>query len=152
EAGCELRENYVVDALLKDDRVTGIRGKRSEEHGDIVIGADGVHSMVARCVDAPEYDTRPVLSCMYYAYWSRLAIDGAQLEIRPRHTTIAFPTHDGLTLALVSRKISEFPRVRLDHEAEYTATLPQQIRAGQKETRVVGTADLPNFYRKAYGL
>ena len=107
--------------------------------------------MVAISTGAPAYDTRPALTCIYYAYWSGLNLPEAQLRIRSRHTTISFPTHDGLTLALVSAAISEYPRLRLDHESAYTEMLPEEIRAGRRETRVVGTADLPNFYRKPYG-
>jgi len=152
DAGCEFRENYAVEGLLSDNGwVTGIRGRGSEERAGIVIGADGAHSLVARLVDAPQNDARPVLSCMYYAYWSGLAILSTEIQIRSKHTTIAFPTNDGLTLVVVSSAIAEFPRIRLDHEAAYLAVLPEYIRAGRRETRVAGTADLPNFYRQPYG-
>ena len=152
EAGCELQQNCRVKELLSDrGKVMGIRAKGSEEFADIVIGADGPHSMVARSVDALAYDTKPALTCIYYAYWSGVELTHAQLRIRPKHTTISFPTHDGLTLALVSTAISEYPRLRLDHEKSYLEMMPEEIRAGRCETRVVGTADLPNFYRKPFG-
>jgi flavin-dependent dehydrogenase len=152
EAGCDLRENCRVDELLSDGgRVMGVRAKGGPEFADIVIGADGPRSMVASCAGAPAYDTKPALACIYYAYWSGLDLPDAQLRIRPRHTTISFPTHDGLTLSLVSAAISEYPRLRRDHESAYTGMLPEEIRGGRRETRVVGTADLPNFYRQPYG-
>jgi flavin-dependent dehydrogenase len=34
---------------------------------------------------------------------------------------------------------------------EYLAELPPRIKAGRRETRVVGTADLPNFFRRPFG-
>jgi flavin-dependent dehydrogenase len=151
-AGCELREGYSVDEIVSQDgRITGIRSDGRVDTAAIVIGADGHHSLVARAADTLMYDSRGVLGCFYYAYWSGLNIPDVKLRIRPHHTVIHFPTNDGLTLALVEFSIAEFPRVRLDHEAAYLEMLPEWIRAGRRETRVVGTGDLPNFYRRPFG-
>ena len=57
-AGAELREGFTVKEILTDDgRVTGIRGhaKGGEtvtERANVVIGADGKHSLVAKAVGA----------------------------------------------------------------------------------------------------
>src|SRR5262245_40769360 len=62
-AGAELREAFTVEGLSWDgDRVAGIRGHGRQggtfdERARVVIGADGVHSLVARAVGAAEYDT-----------------------------------------------------------------------------------------------
>ena len=156
QAGCELREQYTAEGLAADKgRVEGIRGRSragnvSREAARFVIGADGANSAVARWVDAPRYNAKPVLTCFYYAYWSGVSCPWVELEIRPRCTYIGFPAHHGLTLALVSFPIAEFPRIRLDHESAYLAELPERVKAGSRETRVVG-ADLPNFYRRPFG-
>jgi len=55
--------------------VAGIRGHAAggamvTEEARIVIGADGLHSMVARAVNAPIYNERPVQACAYYTYWA----------------------------------------------------------------------------------
>jgi 2-polyprenyl-6-methoxyphenol hydroxylase-like FAD-dependent oxidoreductase len=69
EAGAEMREGFSVTGLTwSDGRVTGIRGHdrtgvEIEERARIVIGADGRNSMVARAVEAAEYNTKPALSC-----------------------------------------------------------------------------------------
>src|SRR5436305_8836378 len=61
-SGAELREEFTLDSLIWDgDRVTGIRGHARngasvEERAQVVVGADGIHSAVAREVEAPEYD------------------------------------------------------------------------------------------------
>jgi flavin-dependent dehydrogenase len=68
EAGVELREGFTVQSLLYDGaRVVGIKGRdRSggpiNERARVVIGADGVHSLVARAVEAVVYDTRAAVS------------------------------------------------------------------------------------------
>ena len=62
-AGAELREGFAVQELLRDgDRVAGIRGRATggktvTEGARIVIGADGMHSLVARAVHAEAYHT-----------------------------------------------------------------------------------------------
>lgn len=65
EASVELRTGVSVQELLWDgDRVVGIRGQVHgggivTEHTPVIIGADGMHSIVARCVDAPVYNAHP---------------------------------------------------------------------------------------------
>ena len=49
EAGCDFREKYAATGLLSDNgRVCGIRAEGSEEYADVVIGADGAHSLARR--------------------------------------------------------------------------------------------------------
>src|SRR5581483_1642830 len=56
ESGAELREDFAVDELVTEGgRVTGVRGHARggapvTESARIVIGADGLHSLVARAV------------------------------------------------------------------------------------------------------
>ena len=62
EAGAELRERFTVQDLIWDgDRVSGITGRSATsttvtEQARMVIGADGLHSLVARQVEAPTYN------------------------------------------------------------------------------------------------
>jgi len=76
EAGVELREGFQVEELLSEgERVVGIRGRGKSgsavtERARITVGADGMHSIVARTVKAPEYNTRPPLEGPYFSYWS----------------------------------------------------------------------------------
>lgn len=110
-----------------------------------------MRSLLARLVDAPQYRQKPALTCIYYAYWSGVPLRRAELTIRPKHTVLAFPTHDDLTVAVVSFPISEFPRIHSDYERSYLEPLPKAIRAGKREGRIFGTADLPNFFRRPFG-
>jgi flavin-dependent dehydrogenase len=71
EAGAELREHFTVQELLWDgDRVSGITGRSAtgttvSEQARIVIGADGLHSLIARQVEAPTYNAKPTFGCGY---------------------------------------------------------------------------------------
>src|SRR5687767_14202347 len=74
EAGAEVREGFVVEEILREgDTVTGIRGhgpggSSVVEHARVVIGADGMHSLVARTVGAEAYHEKPPLQVSYYTY------------------------------------------------------------------------------------
>ena len=106
-AGAELREHFSVTELVVDGtRVTGIRGHAAggavvTEQASIVIGADGVRSLVARGVQAPQYNVRPTMTCAVYTYWSDVPLEQAELYPRPERMIIAAPTNDGQTLTIV---------------------------------------------------
>src|SRR5262245_5410813 len=67
EAGAEVREEFTVDEVLSEDgRVTGIRGHAKggapvTERARVVIGADGLHSTLARAVSPEAYREKPAL-------------------------------------------------------------------------------------------
>jgi flavin-dependent dehydrogenase len=163
EAGVELRERFSVQDLVWDgDRVIGITGRSANrttvtEKARIVIGADGIHSLVARQVEAPTYNTKPALSCAYYSYWSGLDLDGVEFYPREHRGFGVLPTHGGLACIIVGWPHDEFHAYRADIEGNYLKTLElapalaERVRAGRREERFTGTADMPNFFRKPYG-
>ncbi|MEX1255419.1 MAG: NAD(P)/FAD-dependent oxidoreductase [Dehalococcoidia bacterium] len=163
EAGAELREGFAVRELVRDgDAVAGITGgavgssSLVEERAKFVIGADGMHSVVAREVQAPEYNTKPSLSFGYYAYWSN-APGGAEIHFTDDGGALCFPTNDGLTCVAVGGPTDMFPEFRKDIEANYmkiVGKIPlvaKRLGNAKREERFVGTNDQPNFFRKPYG-
>lgn len=67
-----------------DRCVKGIRGRSKggttvTEAGRIIIGADGVDSLVVRTVHPPTYNEKPSLACWYYTYWSGVPVEGGEL-------------------------------------------------------------------------
>lgn len=165
-AGAEVRQGFTVEAVLFDDdgRVAGIRGHARggatvTERARVVIGADGKHSLVAKAVQAERYHEVPPLLAGYYAYWSDLPVDAFSLYDRAEHRRGwgAIPTHDGLTCVVVGWPQDQFKANRKDVEGNYLRAFDHapefadQIRGATRETRFVGTADLPNFFRRPYG-
>jgi 2-polyprenyl-6-methoxyphenol hydroxylase-like FAD-dependent oxidoreductase len=67
------------------------------------------------------------------------------------------PTNDERVCIIVIWPQREFPAVRADVEGQYLSALDlapglaARVHAGQRAERYLGTADLPNFYRKPYG-
>ncbi len=165
EAGAEVRQGFTVERIVGDgDRVTGIRGHARKggtpvtERAAVVVGADGRYSRVAAAVAAPMYNERPAAAGTYYAYWSGVPATGFEVHIRPDRAVAAFPTHDGLTLVLVGWPVAENDVNRADLEGNYHKTLElvpdlnERLRTGRRESRFFGTADLPGFFRRPYGL
>jgi flavin-dependent dehydrogenase len=157
-AGVEVRERYPVDALQFDgERVVGIRSRGHVDRARIVIGADGLGSMVARSVDAPVYNDHGTLTCLYYTYWSDLPVDGAELYLRPGNMFVAAPTNDDRTLTAVQWPRARFPEVRADVEGhmlrafEQAPALAERVRGAVRRDRFFGTGRLPNFYRRPHG-
>ena len=94
---------------MEGDRVTGIGGGVGDstvaEQARIVIGADGLHSFVARRVRPPEYHTKPTFSFAYYTYWSGMPIKDAELYFLDDAGMLVFPTHDGQPPVTLTRCI-----------------------------------------------
>ena len=163
EAGAELHENFTVEEVtVRDGHATGIRGHTRQgtsvtEQARFVIGADGRHSTVAQSVGAPIVREKPTAACAYYTYWSGIPLDRVELYPRDRRFAVAFPTNDGLVCTLLAWPRDEFHAVRADIEGqalkivEALPGLVDRIRGGQRAERFMGTGDLPNFFRKAWG-
>jgi flavin-dependent dehydrogenase len=164
-AGAEVREGVTLQELMKDGdgTVTGVRARAKdgvtfEEHAKIVIGADGMHSRVAKSVDAPKYNEHPSMTCAYYSYFSGTNLEGAQIHIGEGGGVLAFPTNDGLDCIALGRDNASFEEYRSDIEGAFMRGLEQtapdlykRVRNGKREERWEGTADVPNFFRKPYG-
>jgi flavin-dependent dehydrogenase len=164
EAGAELRAGCPVEGVIQDDgRVTGIYyrtpgGASAWAFARVVVGADGKHSLIARAVGAPSYDERPTLTCGYFSYWSGVNVEGVEVRVLSRPALLlAFQTNDGLTGVAVQWPIAQFHTVRSDIEGAFNRILdlaPElaaRVRAGTREERFRGIADLPNFFRRASG-
>jgi 2-polyprenyl-6-methoxyphenol hydroxylase-like FAD-dependent oxidoreductase len=163
EAGAEVREGFVVtDIVTEDGKVVGIRGHEKggrtvTELANVVVGADGLHSTLARAVAPVQYAEKPKLLCGYYAYWSGLPMHGRfETYLRPDRGFAAWPTNDDLTLVIGGWPHREFEANKGDVERHYRAMFElappfaERLRKATCETRVVGMP-VPNFFRKPYG-
>ena len=165
EAGAEVREAFTVDeVLIEDGVVTGIRGQAKDsapvtERAQIVIGADGKHSLVAKAVRPVHYHEVPQLQTGYYAYWSGLPVEGFEVYIRAEHGRgfAAIPTHDDLTCVVGGWPLRAVPgqpqglRRQLLRMLELAPQFAERLRAATRETRLAAVGDLRGFFRKPFG-
>lgn len=162
ESGAELRDGFSVQELDWDNgKVAGIRGRYKgkvvTENARMVVGADGMFSMVAKAVKAPEYKNSEPLEGSWYAYWTGVPMKGWHLWLRPNRVIFAYNTNDNLTLIGVAFPARELPTVRPDIEThhrqtveEFAPELAERMRAGRRASHFVGGA-IPYYMRRPYG-
>jgi 2-polyprenyl-6-methoxyphenol hydroxylase-like FAD-dependent oxidoreductase len=163
DAGAEIREGFVVEEVLFDNGcVSGIRGRAKggqpvTERARVVVGADGIRSIVAESVRAEQYHDTPELEASYYTYWSGLPTAGCfEAYDRGDRAMAAWPTHDGLTLVIAGWPIAEFERNKKDIEGHYMRAIErapafaERIRSARREERFVGAA-VAGYFRKPFG-
>jgi flavin-dependent dehydrogenase len=163
ESGAELIEGFVFrDVLWSGSQVIGVRGSVREAsdvslRASVVVGADGLHSTVARRVAAGTYREHPPLTAVYYSYWSGLGNLGASFHARPGRLILVWPTNNDLTCIYIAWPRRQFHDVRADvagsfHAAlELVPALHGTVASGCQEERFTGTGDLPNLYRTSAG-
>ena len=165
DAGAEIREGFSVqEILIENGAVVGLRGRTSdgemvEERARVTVGADGHHSIVARAVQAEEYDTHPALTCGYYTYFSGVPLaTGGEAYVGEEAGVLAFATNDGLTCIGAGTSHDGFEDFRADIEGSFYRVLDkaspafaERVRAGKRVERWMGTGDTENFFRKPYG-
>ncbi|MFF6772035.1 NAD(P)/FAD-dependent oxidoreductase [Streptomyces sp. NPDC012637] len=163
EAGAEVREGFTVEEVLFDGpAVTGIKGHGRDgstvvDHARVTVGADGVHSSVAKATGAAEYAEKPKINAYYYAYWAGLPLHGRfEAYDRGDCAFAAWPTNEDQTLVICGWPMRDFEAKRGDVEGNYHATLArapdfaERIAQASQVERFVGMA-IPNYFRKPYG-
>jgi 2-polyprenyl-6-methoxyphenol hydroxylase-like FAD-dependent oxidoreductase len=163
-AGAELREGCTVEELTFDEgRATGVVGRarsggRFAESARVVIGADGMNSRVARLVQAPERNHKPLLMGTWFSYWRDVPVDGIVFYLRDYRLVYTWPTNDGLTLVGVDWAARDFPTGQPTAEAEFFSelttiapALAEQVKGGRREERWIGGPPIPGIVRRPYG-
>jgi flavin-dependent dehydrogenase len=163
EAGAEVRQGFTVKELVfEEGRVVGTRGREAggevvEDRASIVVGADGLRSVVARAVDAPRYNERPPLTSQLYSFYSGVPCDGVEIFVGDRSGAALLPTNDGLTLVATGWALTRTWDPASTAEDRHAAVLLERpdvadrVAAGRREERLYGMANIPNFFRTSHG-
>lgn len=165
-AGAEVVRGRLVVDVLRDGRgrVCGARIGGADERvtdvaAELVIGADGVRSRVARIVEAPLDYAAEHTSASIYAYWRRLPFEGFHWFYDVGAGVGSIPTNDGETCVFASLPRARFERDRKRGlEALYHAALAdvsRELAASVKNSDGPGKlrafAGTPGFLRRAAG-
>lgn len=165
-AGAEVVHGHSVVDLLRDaqGRVRGAKIGGADKQvidvgADLVIGADGVRSRVARIVGAPLDYTVRYTSASIYGYCRGVGLEGYHWFYEVGASVGAIPTNDGETCVFISLPQSRFSKDRrrgleaLYHDAlgEVSLDLARRVAEGDGPGRLRAFAGLPGFLRRASG-
>lgn len=144
-AGAQVVHGAAVVDVLRDSggRVRGaviagveLPGRRVE--AERVIGADGLHSRVARLVGADVEYSVPHAAASIYGHWPGLDVEGYHWHFSPGVGSGAIPTNDGRTCVFAGIPPREL------HEERGEGLLPLYVRALRRSA-----PDLANAVAKA---
>jgi menaquinone-9 beta-reductase len=113
-SGVDVRYGVRVDDLTRDRDgcVTGImvwaNGARQRIDADLVIGADGLYSIVAQAVGAADLVAGRHSAAFLYSYWEHLPFDGYYWRFQSGVSLGAIPTNDEATGLFVSVTTDRF--------------------------------------------
>jgi 2-polyprenyl-6-methoxyphenol hydroxylase-like FAD-dependent oxidoreductase len=163
ESGAEIRQGFTVEEIMMEgERAVGIKGRSKQggpvtEHAEVIVGADGRHSMVSEAVHPEQYREKPPLLAGYYSYWSGLPTDGRfETYIRDKRGFAAMPTHGNLTLVIAGWPYEEFAENKKDIEGHYLKSIElapefaKRLHNATREAPFAGAA-VANYFRKPYG-
>jgi menaquinone-9 beta-reductase len=170
-AGVELLDQMRVTSLVRDgDRVVGVRavGSTGQERvfrANLVVGADGRHSTIARQVEAEEYLGYDAPRAMFWGYWNAPVFwrtdpayrFGMYLANTDGHIRVIFQTdHDQLLIGSLP-SVEQAMAWRHDVDAALIADLASDSTVGPliagsaPDGRIRGTLKERFFFRRAVG-
>src|SRR6266446_2368999 len=160
-AGVELRQGTPVEGLLWDGpRVVGVQLAAEPLRSEVVVGADGKDSRVARWTNADLYNEIPARRPVYYAYFSGLVpFPEPTMEIHFQGDMIGFvfpmePGRDCIALELQPGDFSELRRDGLhafERRLHQLPGLDHRLGSTSIEGRLKGTRGIEGYFRKPYG-
>jgi flavin-dependent dehydrogenase len=161
-SGADVRFGVTVTDVERDGdgRVVGVkgidrRGRPMSLGAGIVIGADGLRSVIADRVGAPIQHRGDAAAAFVYGYWSDVAVDGYEWVFRSSGTAGAIPTNDGLVCIFVattpSRRLRDRRRMLDEILRDASPTLASLVRVGKLVGRLRAFTGPPGFLRGAWG-
>jgi flavin-dependent dehydrogenase len=166
-AGAQLHTGVTVRGVVTGDggRVTGVTvtdaaGAVRTIGAGLVVGADGVHSRIARAVGAPVIDERPSDGAGQYTYVTGFDPDAFEFHVSDGLFAGVFPTHGGeanvwvcspADVSVLSGHSDQRVAKFLDLLATASASLADRVRGADITAPVRGAARYPNHVRQAFG-
>jgi 2-polyprenyl-6-methoxyphenol hydroxylase-like FAD-dependent oxidoreductase len=165
-AGAEVLFGYSLVDLLRDpdDRVCGARiagGDRDEIDvaADVVVGADGLRSRVARIVEAEQQSNASHATASIYSYRQDFGLEGFHWFYSIGAAVGSIPTNDGNTCVFASLPPARFEDNRksgleaLYHDVlnDVSPELAERVAGSEISGKLRGFPGVPGFLRRAAG-
>ena len=162
DAGVDVRYGITVSNVRRDrtGRVTGIVGRDHAGRGvavdaRLVIGADGIRSVVADRVDAPIEHQGTGATAVVYGYWSGVPVDGYEWIFRTDAAAGLIPTNEGLTCVFAGaspRRIGRGGRAILEEVLrDASPDAADRVAAGAGPAGLRTFIGRPGHLRRAWG-
>ena len=165
-AGADVVFGSRVTGLLRDraGRVAGVRSGTPAGSRDLraplVVGADGIASLVAQQVNAPLVREGRSGSAVQYAYYEGIEADGYEWAYRDGVGAGLIPTNDGLTCVFAATSPLRMRTLRVGRSAEdafgavFRLAAPRHADRLERATRtgrLHGWAGRHGFVRRSWG-
>jgi flavin-dependent dehydrogenase len=164
DAGAEVRFGVTVTDLVQNgSAVVGVTG-RDEDHefranAELVVGADGSRSSVARLARAPTTKAGANANAVIYGYWESVDAAGYEWFYRPGFAAGVIPTNDGRTLVFSAVPPERFRAQATGHlEGAFKASLGahapellERLGGGERVERFHGFKGAAGFMRRPWG-
>lgn len=165
-AGAEITfETQLVDLVRSDNgRVAGLVFKDGHDHerrvsAELVIGADGVRSTVARLAGAENYRTGRHATGVIFSYWSGTGIAGYHWYYKPGVSAGAIQTNDDQACIFASVPYARFPEMmrhgtKEGHQQvleECAPDLAAVVQQSEPVEKLRGFGGEPGYFRQSYG-
>jgi len=165
QAGAEVVHGVSVSDVARDASgrvrgavVAGADRKPRTVLADLVVGADGLRSDVARMVGAQTEYMTPHAAATIYGYWKGLPLDGYHWRYVPGLSAGMIPTNDARACVFISLSADRFRRqLPLGLHELYYAVLGEvapdaaDVVATQDPVRIRGFAGHRGFLRRSWG-
>ena len=165
QAGVDVRTATPVSHVSQHEgRVVGVVLADGTRLGaDLVVGADGRRSMVARDVAAQDRERHLGRRALYYRYVRDFAAprggppDGPEFSQLGDELAYVFPSDAGLTCIAISVNLREYGRLRHDARDRFDALLRRhhglwdRYAASHPDGRLFGSGPEPDYVRRSAG-
>ncbi|UOQ45217.1 FAD-dependent monooxygenase [Halobacillus salinarum] len=160
-----LEETNVQELIWEDDAVTGVvfvnkQGHFNKATAEIVVGADGKYSAIARWVKAGSYaDTAPLRPVFYGYYKGVEPLPEPTTEIFLEAGRIAFifpmePGVDCLGMEIQPEEYKKFaasPKEIFENTYKQLYGMKSRLKGARLEHKIIGTRGVPNFFKEPAG-
>ena len=164
-AGAEVLTGQRMSGVsLEGDRAVGVElGDGLEVAADLVVGADGIRSQVARSVRADDRQRHRGMRALYFRYVAAMpgpqgaSVDGAEFSLLGDELVYVFPSDAGLTCVAISVNLDAYERIRHDAHGGFEDQLRShgdvwaRYADAEPRSRVYGWGPHDDFVRAAAG-
>jgi 2-polyprenyl-6-methoxyphenol hydroxylase-like FAD-dependent oxidoreductase len=166
EAGAEIVHGLSLVDLIRDGRgrvrgarIAGTDRKTVDVEADLVIGADGIRSKIARLLGIGFDATSSHTTASIYGYWEGLGLDGYHWYYDLGAAVGSIPTNDGETCVFASVSPDRFEARRCEGLetlyrevlSEVSSDLAHRVERSEGPGKLRAFAGHHGFFRQATG-